>query len=154
MLIKSDELQVSDRKLGDGEFGNVFSGLYLNNGNELPVAIKILKGVNEPELIKEAVIMAQLDHPHLTKLVGINWTNKVKIVTPLRPLGCLKNFLRQHQNQLEPKELILYCYQISSAMEYLASKKIIHRDLATRNVLVKRRDHVEITDFGLQLYPK
>ena len=34
-------------------------------------------------------------------------------------------------------------------MEYLAKHKIIHRDLATRNVLMKRNYHVEVTDFGL-----
>lgn len=34
-------------------------------------------------------------------------------------------------------------------MEFLAKKKIVHRDLATRNVLVKNINHVEVTDFGL-----
>jgi serine/threonine protein kinase len=34
-------------------------------------------------------------------------------------------------------------------MEYLAKHKITHRDLATRNVLMKRNLHVEVTDFGL-----
>jgi serine/threonine protein kinase len=43
----------------------------------------------------------------------------------------------------------VYCYQISSAMEYLARNKIVHCDLAARNVLMKRYNHVEVTDFGL-----
>ena len=34
-------------------------------------------------------------------------------------------------------------------MEYLIKHKIIHRDLATRNVLMKNNFHVEVTDFGL-----
>jgi serine/threonine protein kinase len=34
-------------------------------------------------------------------------------------------------------------------MEYLAKNKIIHRDLATRNVLVRKHDHIEVADFGL-----
>lgn len=34
-------------------------------------------------------------------------------------------------------------------MEYLAKNRIVHRDLATRNILMKRNDHVEVTDFGL-----
>lgn len=34
-------------------------------------------------------------------------------------------------------------------MEYLASEDIVHRDLDNRNVLVRRPDHVEVSDFGL-----
>jgi serine/threonine protein kinase len=34
-------------------------------------------------------------------------------------------------------------------MEYLAKNKIVHRDLATRNVLMKRYQHIEVADFGL-----
>src|SRR3954469_23750167 len=34
-------------------------------------------------------------------------------------------------------------------MEYLSKHQIVHRDLATRNVLMKSNYHVEVTDFGL-----
>lgn len=34
-------------------------------------------------------------------------------------------------------------------MEYLVSKEIVHRDLAVRNVLMRKRNEVEVTDFGL-----
>lgn len=32
--------------------------------------------------------------------------------------------------------LLLYCYQLSTALSYLESKKFVHRDIAARNVLV------------------
>ena len=43
--IPRDRLTISEEKLGKGEFGEVKKGVYLRtDGNELPVAVKILKG--------------------------------------------------------------------------------------------------------------
>ena len=43
--IPRDRLTISEEKLGRGEFGEVKKGVYLRtDGNELPVAVKILKG--------------------------------------------------------------------------------------------------------------
>ena len=50
---------------------------------------------------------------------------------------------------LSTTDLISFAYQISRGMEYLASKQIIHRDLACRNVLVCEDLVVKIADFGL-----
>lgn len=38
---------------------------------------------------------------------------------------------------------------LSQGMDYLASKRYIHRDLATRNILVESEIRVKIGDFGL-----
>ena len=70
-------------------------------------------------MIKESGIMAQLDHEHLLKLVGICVANGIKLVTPLRPLGSLYNFLQTKKQYLGPRELIIYCYQISSVGPYV-----------------------------------
>lgn len=43
--IPRDRLVVTEEKLGGGEFGIVNKGIYLRtDGNELPVAVKKLKG--------------------------------------------------------------------------------------------------------------
>lgn len=34
-------------------------------------------------------------------------------------------------------------------MQYLELQKIVHGDLAVRNILVKVKDHIEVSDFGL-----
>jgi len=40
-------------------------------------------------------------------------------------------------------------YQVSDGMDYLHEKKIIHRDLALRNILIMSKTVCKISDFGL-----
>ncbi|XP_035700554.1 uncharacterized protein LOC110844319 isoform X2 [Folsomia candida] len=42
-----------------------------------------------------------------------------------------------------------WSYQIANGMEYLASKKVVHADLACRNILLTSDMTIKITDFGL-----
>uniref|UniRef100_A0A914DSJ3 receptor protein-tyrosine kinase n=1 Tax=Acrobeloides nanus TaxID=290746 RepID=A0A914DSJ3_9BILA len=149
LLIPIDKLKIGKQKLGSGEFSDVFSGKYLIDDKKVNVAIKNIKDVNEQELIKEAGIMARLTHIHLTKLYGICLADGCKMVTPLRELGSLKSYLQSQKNKIKPSDLLQYCLQVASGMEYLAERSIVHRDLAARNVLMKSKKHVEITDFGL-----
>lgn len=51
--------------------------------------------------------------------------------------------------KLSSKGLVSCAYQIALGMEYLASKKCIHRDLATREVLVTKDNMMRISDFSL-----
>lgn len=46
-------------------------------------------------------------------------------------------------------DLISWSYQCSRGMEFLVSKKVIHGDLASRNVLLCNGNIVKISDFGL-----
>uniref|UniRef100_A0A914CWU7 Protein kinase domain-containing protein n=1 Tax=Acrobeloides nanus TaxID=290746 RepID=A0A914CWU7_9BILA len=149
ILIPNDKLQISKHKFGSGAFSEVYAGKYIADGRKINVAIKNIKNVNEQELIKESGIMARLSHMHLSKLYGICLADGCKIVTPLRMLGSLKDYLKNHKDKIKSSDLLLYCYQIADGMAYLAERSIVHRDLATRNVLLRSSKHVEITDFGL-----
>ena len=50
---------------------------------------------------------------------------------------------------MSDSDLIAICKHIASGMNYLASKKFVHRDLATRNCLVGKDLLVKIADFGM-----
>ena len=47
------------------------------------------------------------------------------------------------------KDLLCWAYQVARGMDYLASKKVMHGDLACRNILLAQDNVVKICDFGL-----
>lgn len=47
--------------------------------------------------------------------------------------------------RLSQGTLLKYCYQLSTALSYLESKKFVHRDIAARNVLVSTPTCVKVS---------
>lgn len=46
-------------------------------------------------------------------------------------------------------DLVCWGYQVARGMDYLASRKVLHGDLAARNILLCNDNVVKICDFGL-----
>lgn len=46
-------------------------------------------------------------------------------------------------------DLVCWSFQVARGMEYLASRKVLHGDLAARNILLCDDNVVKICDFGL-----
>ncbi|XP_023246091.1 vascular endothelial growth factor receptor 1-like [Copidosoma floridanum] len=47
------------------------------------------------------------------------------------------------------EDLLLWAYQVANGMEYLTQRKVLHCDLAARNILLAENNIVKICDFGL-----
>lgn len=50
-----------------------------------------------------------------------------------------------NKQRLRRETLLLYCYQLSTALSYLESKKFVHRDIAARNVLVSSPTCIKVS---------
>eukprot|EP00066_Takifugu_rubripes_P014535 XP_011603801.1 PREDICTED: focal adhesion kinase 1 isoform X5 [Takifugu rubripes] len=145
------------RCIGEGQFGDVHQGLYISPENPaLSVAVKTCKNSTSDSVrekfLQEALTMRQFDHPHIVKLMGVITENPVWIIMELCTLGELRSFLQVRKYSLDLATLILYSYQLSTALAYLESKRFVHRDIAARNVLVSTVDCVKLGDFGLSRY--
>ncbi|XP_037034814.1 serine-rich adhesin for platelets isoform X1 [Bradysia coprophila] len=137
------------RKLGSGQFGDVWEGLW---NNTTPVAIKTLKsGTMDPkDFLAEAQIMKKLRHSKLIQLYAVCTVEEpIYIITELMKHGSLLEYLQGKGRNLNLAQLIDMAAQIAAGMAYLESQNYIHRDLAARNVLVADNNIVKIADFGL-----
>lgn len=154
--IQRDRIELG-RCIGEGQFGDVHQGVYMSPENPaLAVAIKTCKNCTSDSVrekfLQEALTMRQFDHPHIVKLIGVITENPVWIIMELCTLGELRSFLQVRKFSLDLASLILYAYQLSTALAYLESKRFVHRDIAARNVLVSSNDCVKLGDFGLSRY--
>lgn len=138
------------KKLGSGQFGEVWEGLW---NNTTPVAIKTLKpgSMNRQDFLREAQIMKNLRHPKLIQLYAVcSLEDPVYIITELMRHGSLLEYLQSDNGeQLKIANQIDIAAQVAAGMAYLESQNYIHRDLAARNVLVGEHHIYKVADFGL-----
>ncbi|KAL7891576.1 hypothetical protein AOLI_G00010520 [Acnodon oligacanthus] len=147
--------------LGSGVFGTVHKGAWIPEGEtiKIPVAIKTIQDRTGRQTFQEVtdhmLAMGSLDHPYIVRLLGICPGTSLQLVTQLSTQGSLLEHIRRHKNSLNPQRLLNWCVQIAKGMYYLEEQRIVHRNLAARNILLKSDFMVQIADYGIAdlLYP-
>ncbi|XP_040485880.1 non-receptor tyrosine-protein kinase TNK1 isoform X1 [Ursus maritimus] len=145
--------------LGSGCFGVVHRGLWtLPSGQSVPVAVKSLRvgpegpvGTELGDFLREVSIMMNLEHPHVLRLHGLVLGQPLQMVMELAPLGSLHARLTAPAPTppLPVALLCLFLRQLAGAMAYLGTRGLVHRDLATRNLLLASPRTIKVADFGL-----
>ncbi|XP_050930426.1 receptor tyrosine-protein kinase erbB-3a isoform X3 [Lates calcarifer] len=147
--------------LGTGVFGSVHKGIWIPEGDtvKLPVAIKTITDRSGRqtfnELTDHMTAMGSLDHINVVRTLGICPGTSLQLVTQLSTQGSLLDHVRTYKNNLSPQKLLNWCVQIAKGMYYLEENRMVHRNLAARNVLLKNNFTVQISDYGIAdlLYP-
>nr|XP_055065140.1 tyrosine-protein kinase transmembrane receptor ROR2 isoform X1 [Misgurnus anguillicaudatus] len=159
-------------ELGEDRFGKVYKGhLYGTAPGEQTqvVAIKTVKdkdeGTLKEEFCHEAMLRSRLQHPNIVCLLGvITKEQPMSMIFSYSGHGDLHEFLvmrsphsdvgssdddRTVKSTLEQADFLHIVTQIAAGMEYLSSHHVVHKDMATRNILVCDKLNVKILDLGL-----
>lgn len=109
-------------------------------------------------LVTKVNVESQLTKQKKTNPLLLTTTGKVYVFVELCGLGSLLKFIRKlrceaegdpQRLQVHKADLECWSREVVSGMEFLAEKRIVHADLAARNVLLTSDKTAKISDFGL-----
>ncbi|XP_017271404.1 receptor tyrosine-protein kinase erbB-3a isoform X2 [Kryptolebias marmoratus] len=159
-ILKPSDIRKS-KLLGNGVFGTVHKGFWIPEGDtvKLPVAIKTIQDRTGRQtfckITDHMITMGSLNHINIARTLGICPGDSLQLVTQLSTQGSLLEHVRSNKNKLSPQRLLNWCVQIAKGMNYLEENRIVHRNLAARNVLLNNSFTAQISDYGIAdlLYP-
>ncbi len=139
--------------LGAGAFAEVYLGehIHLKNQRAIKVLHTVLEEDNAEGFLREAQIIASLDHPHIVRVFDFE-------VEDHTPFLVMDYFAQGNMRRIFPKgtqiplpTVVSYIKQIASALQYAHDRKIIHRDIKPENMLIGQQQALAISDFGIAL---
>jgi serine/threonine-protein kinase len=142
------------REIGHGGMGTVFLAEREDADFEQRVALKLVRAGRAGEalrtqFLRERRILAQLQHPHIARLVDGGWTKEGE---PFFAMEYIEGqpidvYCDEHQQSVEQR---LHLFStVCQAVQYAHQNLIVHRDLKPSNILVTEEEQVKLLDFGI-----
>lgn len=144
------------RVVGKGAFGTAI--LYKRLSDKMHVVMKevYLTDMTKDErnmALNEVNVLSSLNHPNIIRYIGsFLKQDALTIIMEYANAGNLSQLIKQKKEKKEnftERSILQIFYQISSALNYMHSSKILHRDLKSANIFLNKNGSVKVGDFGI-----
>jgi len=112
--------------------------------------------ISRISFFNEISLLTSLCHPNIIHAYGFCSEPSLSLIMESSDISTMDLYqYLQHYKQEQPRENILYTtvlffsIQISSALAYLESLHIYHRDIATRNCLISSNLNIKLQDLAM-----
>lgn len=152
-IVIENQTNISDLQLiGEGSYAQVFKYFdkFYNKTFALKRAKKDLNAKELERFRREYDQMNVLSSPYVLEVFAYNMANKEYVMEFMDV--SLDKYISTNNAKLSFQERVKLGTQIIRAFSYIHSKKILHRDISPKNILLKKYDDVvvvKIADFGL-----
>jgi len=142
-------------KVGVGAYGNVFKAE--NMETKEIVAIKATFRKEDPmlggfplSLLREVCILRRVRHENIVQILEVAQTpNGDPLIVMEFCQASLLELIHSQRHDLSFSEIKYIIRQLLDATGHLHSHGILHRDLATKNVLFNLSGEIKVCDFGI-----
>ncbi|KAF7847995.1 hypothetical protein BT93_L2384 [Corymbia citriodora subsp. variegata] len=153
-LKKATDHYHEGRILGQGGQGTVYRGILPNNTVVAIKKAKILDRSQVEEFINDLIILSQINHRNVVKLIGCCFEMEVpSLVYKFVTNGTLSDHIHKcgHESTLSWRARLRIAGETAGALSYLhsdVSAQILHRDIKSTNILLDENYTAKVADFG------
>nr|POE51661.1 serine/threonine-protein kinase crk1 [Quercus suber] len=148
---------VKGKKLGSGQYADVFSAHLVSDPSKL-VAIKKIKvgpewadfGISFDSL-REIRFLQELDHPNIIKMHAVFSTNtqNLNLVLEQLPQGDMLKLINDTSVSYTPADIKAWMLMLCRAVWFCHANYVLHRDIKPNNLLIAADGEIKLADFGL-----
>lgn len=144
------------KAIGGGSYANVFKykDEFYNKTFAVKKAKKDLDSKEMERFKREFELMKQLSSPYILEVYCYDDVKNEYIMEYMDIT--LDDYISKNNSKLSDSERKVICGQILKAFKYIHEKKMLHRDISPKNILLKKYDDVKViklADFGLVKIP-
>nr|XP_028577928.1 serine/threonine-protein kinase Nek3-like isoform X2 [Podarcis muralis] len=141
--------------LGEGSFGRVLLVCHKNKNQKYAMKeIRLPKSVFGAEKSwNESILLAKMKHPNIVAyLESFEDDGHLYIVMEYCDDGDLMQKIKLQKGKLFPEDTILNWFaQICLGLKYIHDKRVLHRDIKSKNIFLTQNGKVKLGDFGSAL---
>ncbi|WVZ82646.1 hypothetical protein U9M48_029890 [Paspalum notatum var. saurae] len=149
------------RELGIGGHGTVYKGILKDNRIVAVKRSKIINVIHSEEFVQEIIILSQINHKNVVRLIGCCLEVEVPIlVYEFIPNGTLFQLIHGNHGRtpISMEARLKIAQESAEALSYLhlsTNQPIVHGDVKSMNILLDENYMVKVTDFGAsRILPK